>query len=365
MRLLLLTAVLLAACATTARGAEAPPLRGRLVSIEAGASVAAALPAARSTALDEPQELSRLEQPSPAPPVAAPQQSGGVAALVGADQWHEAGFSGRGVRVAVIDTGFSGYEEAFADAVPPVRARSFRADGGLDGGSGHGFRAAQIVRELAPRAELLLLAFSTVDELAEAVGYAIEEEVGVISFSVGFIHNGPGDGSGAVNEIVDRRGGGRRRLDGRRRQLGRAALGRPLQRRRRRRRPRVQRGRVAERPPLLRRRPDQRLPALGPRVGRLLQRLRPRAVRPGRRTSCRPRAACRTATTIPSRACACSRRAAAATPHASSRPPMRLRTEASHTCSACCCSVHRTGASVSTRSSAAARSRSRQITGQW
>ena len=204
MRLLLLTAVLLAACATTASGAEAPPLRGRLVSIEAGAGVPAALPAARSTALDEPQELSRLEQPSPAPPVAAPQQSGGVAALVGADQWHEAGFSGRGVRVAVIDTGFSGYEEAFADAVPPVRARSFRADGGLDGGSGHGLRAAQIVRELAPRAELLLLAFSTVDELAEAVGYAIEEEVGVISFSVGFVHNGPGDGSGPVNEIVDR-----------------------------------------------------------------------------------------------------------------------------------------------------------------
>ena len=163
MRLLLLTAVLLAACATTASGAEAPPLRGRLVSIEAGASVPAALPAARSTALDEPQELSRLERPSPAPPVAAPQQSGGVAALVGADQWHEAGFSGRGVRVAVIDTGFSGYEEEFGDTVPPVRARSFRADGGLGGGSGHGLRAAQIVRELAPRAELLLLAFSTVD----------------------------------------------------------------------------------------------------------------------------------------------------------------------------------------------------------
>ena len=133
-----------------------------------------------------------------------PLQAGAAATLVGADLWHAAGFSGRGVRVVVVDSGFSGHEQAFADAVPPVLARSFREDGSLDGGSGHGLRAARIVREIAPGAELMLLSFSTVSELAEAVDHAIAEQADVISFSVGFVHNGPGDGSGAVNEIVDR-----------------------------------------------------------------------------------------------------------------------------------------------------------------
>ena len=202
MRLLLLAA-LLVAIATTARGAEAPLPGGRLVSIEARTPAPAPLPTGRITALDAPQELSRSGPPALLPE-AGPRQAGTSAALVGADLWHEAGFSGRGARVAVIDTGFSGFEEAFADAAPPVQARSFRADGGLDAGSSHGMRAAAILRDLAPGAQLLLLAFSTVDELAAAVEYAIAEEVDVISFSVGFVHNGPGDGSGPVNEIVDR-----------------------------------------------------------------------------------------------------------------------------------------------------------------
>ena len=204
MRLLLLAAVLLVVAATTANRAEAPPSRGRLVSIEAGSPAPAALPTGRITTLDAPLELSRLGPPTLLPLEAGPRQASAAAALVGADRWHAAGFSGRGVRVAVIDLGFNGYEEAFADALPPVRARSFRADGGLDGGSGHGMRAANIVRGLAPGAELHLLSFSTVAELAAAVDHAIEEQIDVISFSVGFVHNGPGDGSGPVNEIVDR-----------------------------------------------------------------------------------------------------------------------------------------------------------------
>ena len=171
-----------------------------------GAPVAPeAVALSRSADLDEPFALSRPGPSSLPPPAERPEQSlAGVAVLVGADIWHEAGFSGRGVRVAVIDVGFSGYEEAFADAASPVRTRSFRADGSLDGGSGHGLRAASIVHELAPRAELLLLSFSGIEELAAAVGYAIEEGVDIISFSIGFVHNGPGDGTGPVNEIVDR-----------------------------------------------------------------------------------------------------------------------------------------------------------------
>ncbi len=219
---LLLAAALLVAVSTLADRAAAPASAwppasidvSPVVRLDAGVGVFAdpgGAPVAPEAAprlhagLDEPFEFARLGPASLPPPGEHPEQSfAGVAVLVGADIWHEAGFSGHGVRVAVIDVGFSGYEEAFAEAAALVRARSFRADGSLDGGSGHGLRAASIVHELAPRAELLLLSFSGTETLAAAVEYAIEEGVDIISFSIGFVHNGPGDGTGPVNEIVDR-----------------------------------------------------------------------------------------------------------------------------------------------------------------
>lgn len=222
MRLLLVAALLVAVSAPSDRAAapaSAWPPATIEVSTQAPLSVGVAAladpggapvaPEAETLSLNaslgEPFALARPGPSSLPPPGERPEQSfAGVAVLVGADIWHEAGFSGRGVRVAVIDVGFSGYEEAFADAASPVRARSFRADGSLDGGSGHGLRAASIVHELAPRAELLLLSFAGIEELGAAVAYAIEEGVDIISFSIGFVHNGPGDGTGPVNEIVDR-----------------------------------------------------------------------------------------------------------------------------------------------------------------
>ena len=206
MRLLLLaSALLFVITATTAAAAQAPAPGRQLLSTREGREAPAASDAGRSSALDVALELSRRDPPPLPPDGAEPQQStDGVAVLVGADRWHEAGFSGHGVRVAVIDPGFGDHEEALADLGEPVRGQSFRADGSLGQSSRHGLRAARIVRELAPRAELLLLAFSSTSELADAVEYAIEEGVDVISFSVGFVHNGPGDGSGRVNAIVDR-----------------------------------------------------------------------------------------------------------------------------------------------------------------
>ncbi len=209
MRLLLLAAALLVAGAAIASSAPAPTPEQTpaepLASVEASLAAPPALPLHQGAALDLAYELARGGPPSLPPSGLEPRQSGGgVSMLVGADRWHEAGFSGRGVRVAVIDVGFRGYKQKFADTTPPVGMRSFRADGSLDGGSGHGLRAASIVHELAPAAELMLLGFSTIDELAAAVEYAIEEGVDVISFSIGFMHNGPGDGAGPVNEIVDR-----------------------------------------------------------------------------------------------------------------------------------------------------------------
>lgn len=125
--------------------------------------------------------------------------------VIGADRWQAAGFTGYGVRVAIVDTGFDGYPAQLGDTLPvEVRARSFRADGRLETGSEHGTLAARIIHSIAPRAELYLANFSTVEEFSNLVAYLQSEQVQVVSFSLGFVHNGPGDGTGAVNEIISR-----------------------------------------------------------------------------------------------------------------------------------------------------------------
>ncbi len=125
--------------------------------------------------------------------------------LIGAERWHRAGFSGHGVRVAVLDAGFAGYEAALGETLPPrVTARSFREDGRLAGGTDHGLRAAEVVHAIAPRAELYLVNFATLEELRQAIDYLVDEGVSIVSFSLGYVHSGPGDGTGAVNDAVTR-----------------------------------------------------------------------------------------------------------------------------------------------------------------
>ena len=126
-------------------------------------------------------------------------------ALIGADTWQANGLTGHGVRVAVLDTGFAGYEEAQGTSLPSsVVTRSFRADRSMSGAGDHGRRAAEVVAGVAPGATLYLVSFSTVTELSAAVDYLIAQQVDVVSFSFGYVHNGPGDGTGPVDRIVSR-----------------------------------------------------------------------------------------------------------------------------------------------------------------
>lgn len=172
------------------------------IELASGGRVQALVPADRVAALRGATHRVRLERPQAAIPLQAP-----VTALsrVGADRWHTAGFTGHGVRVAVIDSGFRGQAVARGSSLPrTVTTRSFRADRNIEAGTDHGLRAAQIVHRVAPGATLYLINFSTVTELSAAVDFAIEQQIDVISFSLGFIHNGPGDGKGPVAEIAAR-----------------------------------------------------------------------------------------------------------------------------------------------------------------
>lgn len=177
---------------------------GGRVELHAGGRWQVAVPPDRAAALRARSDLARVVASAPAVPLEIGDVGlGGV--ILGADRWQAAGFTGAGVKIAVLDTGFAGVADARGVTIPRnVITRSFRTDRNIEGGTDHGLRAARIVARLAPGAQMYLVNFSTTTELAAAVDYLAAEGVRVVSFSVGFIHDGPGDGTGPVNDVVTR-----------------------------------------------------------------------------------------------------------------------------------------------------------------
>lgn len=139
-------------------------------------------------------------------PLTVPLQASGASqALLGVDRWRQAGFTGHGVKVAVLDGGFRGYESRLGRTLPArVTVRSFRSGAEVDAGTDHGTLAAEVVSSIAPGAQIYLVSFGTLTELSSAIDYLAEEHVDIVSFSLGFLHSGPGDGTGPVNEIINR-----------------------------------------------------------------------------------------------------------------------------------------------------------------
>jgi subtilisin family serine protease len=126
-------------------------------------------------------------------------------ARVNANAWHTASVTGSGVKVAIIDLGFTGYTNSIASGDLPtgVIARSFTTPEDITaGGETHGTRVAEIVHDMAPGATLYLAHIGDEFELADAVDWLISENVDVINHSVGWFNTGPGDGTGPIADIV-------------------------------------------------------------------------------------------------------------------------------------------------------------------
>ena len=141
----------------------------------------------------------------PLRPIAADQITGKGVAIIGADEWHTAGFTGDGSRIAIVDIGFEGYEALLGSELPDsVEVHSCREDGDITaGGVTHGTAVAEIVHEVAPDASLYLINFDTEVEFADCVDWLVEMGIGIVNMAIGYFASGPGDGSGFINDIVD------------------------------------------------------------------------------------------------------------------------------------------------------------------
>jgi subtilisin family serine protease len=107
---------------------------------------------------------------------------------VNASEQHNRGITGEGVKVAIVDHGFEGYEDLLGTELPAdVTVMSFRMDGDITGGGIiHGTGCAEVVHDVAPDAELYLVnSDGYAYQLEEIVDYLISEEVDIVSHSAG------------------------------------------------------------------------------------------------------------------------------------------------------------------------------------
>ena len=138
------------------------------------------------------------------PPQPAQQRaiSEGVAAH-GANVWHEAGITGQGVKIGVVDIGFEAFSSLMGTTLPStVQVRcytdvgvpsSVQAD--CENGSAHGTAVTEALFDIAPGATYFIANPWSAGDLKATVEWMIANNVDVINQSVGWIWDGPGDGT--------------------------------------------------------------------------------------------------------------------------------------------------------------------------
>ena len=123
--------------------------------------------------------------------------------IIKADKLQSLGYSGENTTIAIIDTGFQGYEtntEITKENI--IEIISFRNDDKKDV-SKHGTAITEQILGIVPDAKCYLIAIETGENLEKAVDYAIKKRVDIIHMSGSFFI-GPHDGTGYICEIVNK-----------------------------------------------------------------------------------------------------------------------------------------------------------------
>ena len=113
-------------------------------------------------------------------------------AVIGAQAWHAAGYTGAGVKVAVWDFGFRGYPQLIGVELPPSGRLTTKGFGLPISGAAdddpedakHGTAVAEIVYDIAPDAEFYLIAADMEDDMIDALEWLIDQGVDVIVASI-------------------------------------------------------------------------------------------------------------------------------------------------------------------------------------
>ena len=130
---------------------------------------------------------------------------------ISARVYSDEGFTGRGIKVGVIDIGFVGVPTLQNQGeLPDLFYRDFTRQGIFEQGSLsesakiHGSACAEIVHDIAPDAEIQLYKVDNLVSLENAKDAAIQDGMDIVTVSLGWdVAYGFGDGTGLACDIVD------------------------------------------------------------------------------------------------------------------------------------------------------------------
>ena len=121
----------------------------------------------------------------------------------GSSGWNQAGFTGQGLKVGVIDLGFEGFRDLMGVELPEnVQARCYTDLGRFtrnladcENGDDHGTGVAETIMDIAPQVSLYFANPRYRGDLQSTVEWMVSQGVSVISCSVMWTFDGPGDGT--------------------------------------------------------------------------------------------------------------------------------------------------------------------------
>ena len=132
--------------------------------------------------------------------------------LTNANVWHQAGITGN-TKVGIIDFFDLTVWNPNENGPVPDAAHQFCPDlteglcigGHINSAMGdrHGVAVSEIVKDMAPGAELFLATTATTAETQAAIDWFILNGVYIITRSLGAPYDGPGDGTGPLDAVVD------------------------------------------------------------------------------------------------------------------------------------------------------------------
>ncbi|MEU5692259.1 ricin-type beta-trefoil lectin domain protein [Actinosynnema sp. NPDC020468] len=162
-----------------------------------------AVPEDRAASLAADRSIVDIRRPERAVPMAV--TSEGVSAS-GADAWIRDGKKGAGVKVGVIDVGFSRLDEAQGEGDLPADATvSNTGCHDVTKNEDHGTAVAEVVHDVAPDAKLFLACIDGPLDFGPATDWLRAQGVQVITAALGFLTSGRGDGTGEAggpNDVV-------------------------------------------------------------------------------------------------------------------------------------------------------------------
>ncbi|NWF69740.1 MAG: S8 family serine peptidase [Chloroflexi bacterium] len=122
---------------------------------------------------------------------------------VGGEAWNEAGFSGAGIRIGILDLGFGNLEDLLGDELPENVVANYDISRLSRDPVDHGTACAMVVHRMAPEAELYIAYYDgSYSAFLDALEFLRDNDVQIINHSVGSAV-GPRDGTWGDAPIVD------------------------------------------------------------------------------------------------------------------------------------------------------------------